>query len=168
MRGRGGVVENVVYENIHVSNILEDDIQITMFYKPNIPPTNASATPIFRNFVFKNITGTSANEQQGYAGIALGLPESPILNFTFIDVHTEGYNPWYCCNAYGSLINSEDVCINVTSKGYYNDLFYLLNTNPEQWDALIASDLIADSPRKDCETADVHAQKQQNYKIKLI
>jgi len=33
MRGRGGLVENVLYEDIYVANIEENAIDITMYYK---------------------------------------------------------------------------------------------------------------------------------------
>eukprot|EP01102_Stenamoeba_stenopodia_P009594 TRINITY_DN2841_c0_g1_i2.p1 TRINITY_DN2841_c0_g1~~TRINITY_DN2841_c0_g1_i2.p1 ORF type:complete len:496 (-),score=105.47 TRINITY_DN2841_c0_g1_i2:106-1536(-) len=120
MRGRGGIVENVLYEDIYVYDITDNAVDITMYYQP-ANPTNASATPIFRNIELRNVQGYAANNAtiQGYAGIVLGLPESPIYNITFAYVNTTGAYPWACCNAYGTLIDSPEICINTTSPPYW-------------------------------------------------
>ncbi|HYW71696.1 MAG TPA: glycoside hydrolase family 28 protein, partial [Pyrinomonadaceae bacterium] len=60
-RGRGGTVENVVCENITMTNV-DPAITITCYY-PKIPVEDAAQpmtpeTPIFRNLRIKNLTAT--------------------------------------------------------------------------------------------------------------
>ena len=59
-RGRGGVVHDVTYRNIHKKSIDEECVQVTLNYDANGPPstdtqTNATATPAFQNIAFENV-----------------------------------------------------------------------------------------------------------------
>jgi len=47
-------------------------VQLTMNYAPGLPPTNASATPVFRNISLQNFTVDGAK----YGYFIDGLPES--------------------------------------------------------------------------------------------
>ena len=76
-RGRGGRVENLVYEDITMTNV-EGAITFTCYY-PKIPKTDAAqavtaGTPSFGNIRIRNLTATSTRA----AGVIVGLPESPI------------------------------------------------------------------------------------------
>jgi polygalacturonase len=78
-RGRGGVVENLVCEDITMSNVV-GAITITAYY-PKIPTTDTvepvtPQTPKFRNIRISNLEATSVKG----AGVIVGLPESPIEN----------------------------------------------------------------------------------------
>lgn len=53
-RGRGGVVEDVVYRRIDMKEIGGQCIQITLNYHPE-PPTNKTATPVFKNILLEDI-----------------------------------------------------------------------------------------------------------------
>lgn len=54
MRGRGGGVEDVLYENLRGSTV--SGIQLTLNYKQGTPPTNLTATPTFRRITVRNVT----------------------------------------------------------------------------------------------------------------
>lgn len=54
MRGRGGGVEDVLYENLSGSTV--SGIQLTLKYKKGTPPTNVTATPTFRRITVRNVT----------------------------------------------------------------------------------------------------------------
>lgn len=69
-RGRGGVVSNVVYENIVLVDTVTFGITVDLYYTHGIPPTNASATPACRDVLFRNISGTGVAS----AGRFVGLP----------------------------------------------------------------------------------------------
>jgi polygalacturonase len=76
-RGRGGKVENLVYEDITMKNVA-GAITFTCYY-PKIPRTDvaqavAAGTPSFGNIRIRNLTATSTRA----AGVIVGLPESPI------------------------------------------------------------------------------------------
>ena len=58
IRGRGGIVEGVVYSDLTLYGDVGDAILIDMFYA-DVPPTNATATPIFRDVLVRHIKGVA-------------------------------------------------------------------------------------------------------------
>ena len=84
MRGRGGGVERVMYEN--VSGVVEQAIQITLEYHKKSTKTNASATPIVRDIFVRNVAVTATTS----AIVCDGLPDSPITNLTLANVSITG------------------------------------------------------------------------------
>jgi len=104
-RGRGGIVEDIVFENITLFNLQDDGIVINMFYS-NLPPTNATATPIFRNIAIKNYSGTVKA-----AGDFECLPESPCTEIVLENVNLKSSNGFTCENVNGTTTNvSPKVC----------------------------------------------------------
>lgn len=97
-RGRGGVVEGLV-----VSNIVMQDVpypfHMTMYYTkggdPSQPRPVDEGTPRFRNLLFSNITARGAKA----AGLMLGLPEMPIEDVTFSNVHIDAAEGFGITNA---------------------------------------------------------------------
>jgi polygalacturonase len=74
-RGKGGLVDNVVYEDLTMKDVV-GAITITSYY-PKIPATDPAQpiteeTPQYRNIRITNLTATSAKS----AGVIVGLPES--------------------------------------------------------------------------------------------
>lgn len=87
-RQRGGVVENLVCENITMKNV-RGAITITSYY-PRIPTDDVAqavteTTPKYRNITLRNITGTSSKA----AGVIVGLPESHLENVLLENVKLE-------------------------------------------------------------------------------
>ena len=85
-RGRGGLVENVTYSDIKMTNV-KIPINITSYY-PKIPKEDTaqpitSETPIYRNIRIANLTATSPQS----AGFIVGLPECVVSNLTLENVH---------------------------------------------------------------------------------
>lgn len=84
-RGKGGKVENLVYEDITMKDV-EGAITFTCYY-PKIPKTDSAQpvtaeTPSFRNIRIRNLTATSTRA----AGVIIGLPESPVSNVVLENV----------------------------------------------------------------------------------
>ena len=78
-RGRGGLVEGILYENVAVVGPVQTAIDVDLEYEgSDVPPTNRSATPVFRNVTLHNVTGRSTNQSI----FVRGLPESPIEAFS--------------------------------------------------------------------------------------
>ena len=78
-RKRGGLVENVVCEDITMKNV-RGAITITSYY-PKIPATDTTqevtaTTPKYKNITIRNLTGTSSKS----LGSIVGLPESSVEN----------------------------------------------------------------------------------------
>ena len=94
-RGNGGLVENISYSNITMNDV-EYPILIDSYYnQSNDFPTDPysdtglavnATTPMWQNIAFSNITSTNAPEN-GVAAAIYGLPEAPITNLSFSDVH---------------------------------------------------------------------------------
>jgi polygalacturonase len=95
LRGRGGVVENVLFSDIAMSNV-NPAITFTCYYLtnsagdpvPRFPPEHDASqpvnetTPVFRNICVSNLTATC----QHSAGIIIGLPESQISDVVLENV----------------------------------------------------------------------------------
>lgn len=87
-RGRGGVLDNVSYENITIKNS-RYPIFISEYYpkEPKTPQEDvttvaAERTPTYKNITLKNVTVTDSQE----ALILWGVPESPIQHVRFENV----------------------------------------------------------------------------------
>lgn len=90
-RGRGGVVEDIVIENIRMSGILHEAVSFHMFYEgvegsegyneQHFPVTEA--TPQFRNIALKNIVCHGA----ATALLVNGLPEMPLAGLSVENFH---------------------------------------------------------------------------------
>lgn len=95
-RGKGGLVENIVYEDIRMTNV-DPAVTFSCYYmansakdpaQKNAPDSDTAqavteATPIYRDIYVKNLTATC---ERG-AGVIMGLPESAISNVVFEDVN---------------------------------------------------------------------------------
>lgn len=88
MRGRGGGVEDVLYENLAGST--NAGIQLTLNYG-NAAPTNASATPEIRRITVRNVTVHAGSYLQ-----CDGLDDSIIEDIEFDHVTITGGTKQTC------------------------------------------------------------------------
>ncbi len=84
-RSRGGDVEDIVYEDLTMTNV-RGAITITCYY-PKIPATDdaqpvTETTPKFKNITIRNLAATSSKS----AGVIVGLPESQVQGVTLENV----------------------------------------------------------------------------------
>lgn len=106
-RGRGGVVENIFIEDIHMKDIPTQAIRFNTFYSVKMPTLEESLTfkadpiseetPIFRNIHMKNITCNGAKD----AVYMQGLPEMPIQNVTMENMIISADSGVTCIEAQG-------------------------------------------------------------------
>jgi polygalacturonase len=87
-RARGGRVEDVVYEDIKMTNV-RGAILFSCYY-PKVPAKDETkpvteTTPHYSGIVIRNLSATSTKE----AGVIAGLPESPIEGVTLENVSIE-------------------------------------------------------------------------------
>lgn len=78
-RKKGGAVENLLYENLKMTNV-RGAITFTAYY-PKIPAADSpqpvtKTTPAYKNITVRNLEATSTKD----AGVIVGLPEMPIEN----------------------------------------------------------------------------------------
>ncbi|WP_010238178.1 glycosyl hydrolase family 28 protein [Clostridium arbusti] len=88
LRGRGGVIQDVVFDNIMMKNISSDAFNINSNYSSNgapLPYTGVvdETTPTIKNLVFKNITAIGAKE----ASFFQGLQEMPVDGVTLSNIN---------------------------------------------------------------------------------
>ncbi|MGA2266116.1 MAG: glycosyl hydrolase family 28 protein [Phycisphaerae bacterium] len=120
-RDRGGLVQNLVYSNITMTNvrypILFQSFYIRRLKDPNqetVRPVT-DLTPIWKNVTCTNITATG-DAPKCVAGILWGLPEAPIENFTFKNVNITAPASFKICYA-KNIVFAADSHITITGPG---------------------------------------------------
>ncbi len=83
MRGRGGVIENIFLEDIRAKRVVFDAIQMDMTYGTPLHKDDLDHSPVFRDISMKNISV----EWSKSPFTLTGLPESPIRDLAFQNVH---------------------------------------------------------------------------------
>ena len=108
-RDRGGVVQNLTYRNLQMTNVgipiliygaymaPEKEYRNLQKITPEIATTYASApigdlTPLYKNILFQNITATVQNGKR--AGLIWGLPEAPAADIVLQNVTIRAENPF--------------------------------------------------------------------------
>ncbi|MBN2200552.1 glycoside hydrolase family 28 protein [bacterium] len=114
-RGRGGLVENVYFENIRMRGIRTDAILFDMYYSGGAPDAEAAKdltvreaqpltglTPRYRDFFVKGVFCDGADR----ALVLNGLPEMPIRNMRLEDVTVLSRRGATIADAEGVLLKS--------------------------------------------------------------
>jgi polygalacturonase len=107
-RGKGGVVENVLYADLTMNNV-QPAILFTCYY-PHIPEADTAqpvgnGTPSFRNIRVVNVTATCAKS----AGMIVGLPESLVKNVVLENVRISAPTGLSIYNASGIKLKNVKV-----------------------------------------------------------
>jgi polygalacturonase len=92
MRGRGGIVENVYFENIQMAGLRREAIVLNMFYGSSTAASRSDAPPIFQNICIKNVTCESA----GVAVAIRGLPEQRMEHLVLENLHLNAIEGIQC------------------------------------------------------------------------
>lgn len=90
MRGRGGGIENVLYQNM--SGSVEQAVSISLNYH-TADPTNASATPIFRNITIADVQFKAGSD--GFLDCE-GLDDSEVTQVQMRNVKVTGSDKQKC------------------------------------------------------------------------
>ena len=96
MRGRGGFVEEVCFENIQIASLRHEAIVLNMFYGSSTAASRSDAPPAFRKIRIRNVTCESA----GMAIAIRGLPEQPIEHVVLENLHLNAVEGVRCHNAH--------------------------------------------------------------------
>jgi polygalacturonase len=101
MRGRGGVVEDIVASHFRLENV-RNAIVISLGYVKTPEEPFSERTPIFRNIHIDHVTATNS----GNCCTIEGLKESPIQNVTLTDLNLSGTNGVTCAYAKGIIFKN--------------------------------------------------------------
>ncbi|HTS19722.1 MAG TPA: glycosyl hydrolase family 28 protein [Verrucomicrobiae bacterium] len=133
-RGIGGVMQNLTYQNLVMSNINfviafydyynelgspSSTISVTPFMaSTDLVQTVTSTTPVIKNITISNITASAINGN--IAGIIWGLPESLVSNVTISKVNITAPTKTFCVyNATGiQIIDSNLTAPNTTTNTF--------------------------------------------------
>lgn len=102
MRGRGGVIENVRFENIHMTGLRQEAIVLNMFYGSSTAASRSVAPPAFRNIRIRNVTCDRA----GAAVVMRGLPERPIEHVVLEDLRLSALEGIRCQHVDGLALSN--------------------------------------------------------------
>jgi len=102
MRGRGGFIENVYFENIRMAGLRREAIVLNMFYGSSTAASRSDAPPVFRNIHIKNVTCESA----GVAVDIRGLPEQRISQVTLENLSLNAVEGIRCQDVDGLTLNN--------------------------------------------------------------
>jgi polygalacturonase len=119
-RGKGGLVENISYRDITMTNV-DPAITFTCYYMNNSakdavqpspsketrPPSAGEKIPVYRNIRVSNLRATC----QKSAGVILGLPESCISNVVFENVQISARTGLAIRNAKGVQFKNSSVLV---------------------------------------------------------
>lgn len=95
MRGRGGYVDNAVFENIEINDVSHQAIQINMFYEFSTVQPLSDTPSDCRHITIKNVHGHGAA-----VGIEIkGLPEQKLQHITFENIDLTAKEAFTCSNA---------------------------------------------------------------------
>ena len=89
MRGRGGYVTDVLFENMEINNVSEEAIQVSMDYPYSTVIPRSDIPPIFDGITIRNIHGTAAKQ----AMVLLGLKDSHIKNLKLENIEIKAEMP---------------------------------------------------------------------------
>lgn len=97
MRGRGGYVHDIKFENMEINDVTEQAIQINMFYEFSTVMPKANAPSDFCNIEIRNVKGRNAK-----TGIQIkGLPEHKLRNITLETIEITAQNAFECSDVSG-------------------------------------------------------------------
>jgi hypothetical protein len=103
-RGRGGVVENIRYNNFVVENVKEP-IYITSFYTKTDPEPVSERTPVFHDIAISHFT----IKNSPYTARIYGLPEMPIQRLRITDLTGSTEVGFICDSVEGLELHNVEV-----------------------------------------------------------
>lgn len=86
MKGRGGVIENLYFENITMDSIIKEAIRLNMHYGSSSIKPRTDSLPTFRNFHFNNIKSSYSQ----FAIRVSGIEEQYIDSIFFSNISMKG------------------------------------------------------------------------------
>lgn len=105
MRGRGGFVEHVLFEDIRVSGITHEALTISMFYPFSTVVPRSETPSSFRDITIRRVHGTGLR-----TGIELrGLPERKLSDVRLEAIRLSAPNAFVCVDVEGLVMDGVEV-----------------------------------------------------------
>ena len=105
MRGRGGYVKDVRFENIEINNTTDQAIQINMFYGSSTVIPKTAMPSDFSDIQIKNINGNGNK-----LGIQIkGLPEHRLRDISLSEIRLGAESSFECSDVEGLNINNVNI-----------------------------------------------------------
>ena len=149
-RGRGGVVENIRYNNFVVENVREP-IYITNFYTKTEPEPVSERTPIFRDIAISHFT----IKNSPYTARIYGLPEMPIQQLRITDV-TASTEVGFLCDSVEGL-ELQNVEVNAVKGPAFDisnsrdiELHGIKSTKPQAYEPVVRMENVRDAFIQGC------------------
>jgi hypothetical protein len=102
-RGRGGLLENIRFDNWVIDNPLREAILVTNYYTRVPAEPVSERTPVFRNIAISNVTASGAPVIASIEGI----PEMPVAGLRILDLVGSGKHGLRAFNTKGlELLNA--------------------------------------------------------------
>jgi polygalacturonase len=124
MRGRGGIVEDIVVSNFQLKNV-RNAIILSLRYVKTAEEPFSERTPLFRDIHIDHVTAINS----GNCCVIEGLEECPIQNVTLNNLNLSGTNGVSC--AYARDITFKNVRITVENNPYVED--HSQNIQRSEW-----------------------------------
>lgn len=107
MRGRGGFIERIYFENFRLSGMRMEAILLNMFYGASSAESISQTPPAFRDIHIKNVTCEGAQ-----AAIVLrGLPEKPIERVTLEDLDIQSETGISCQDVFDLTLKNVSILV---------------------------------------------------------
>ncbi|MBQ7573446.1 MAG: glycoside hydrolase family 28 protein [Clostridia bacterium] len=105
MRGRGGYIKNVRFENIEINDVTDQAIQINMFYEFSTVTPKTDTPSEVDGVVIKNVWGKGAK-----LGIQIkGLPEMKLKNIELSDISLAANAALLCTDVESIKLNNVNI-----------------------------------------------------------
>ncbi len=105
MRGRGGFVENIWFENIEINDVREEAVQINMYYGYSTVAPRSVKPSDFKRITIRNITGKGA----GIAVEIRGLPEQRLKDIVLENIRLAADSAMVCSDVEGIRITGLEI-----------------------------------------------------------
>ncbi len=125
MRGRGGCVENLLFEDIEINNLRDQGIILNMYYDATTVEPRSEMPPLFRNITVRNIKG----ENIAQPVVLRGLPEKKMKDITLENINLSGKEGLKASNLDGLYLKNINLRVEIEDQFKFKNV---ANLNVEE------------------------------------
>ena len=125
MRGRGGCVENLLFEDIEINNLRDQGIILNMYYDATTVEPRSEMPPLFKNITVRSIKGKNIAQPV----VLRGLPEKKMKDITLENIDLSGKEGLRASNLDGLYL--KNINLRVEAEDHF-DFKNVANLNIEE------------------------------------